>query len=297
MKPWARYEVGFINHDKFRAITANAICLWLEGKNYADAKLTDGLLPEYEVKLWRFHSKKSVAILTRSCGLKPGTDTLYQPLWDVVEGFGFKMHDYLEHNPSREDALARIDDADAAKVAANEVTRDRMTRWRALKKAKRDAPVTPSVTPRVTSPERNTERNERNGYALLQNTEDRRQKTEQERAPVSRSQTPIIGRNPHLQHAACDETLSRCVPDVIHRKFADALAPKHGGDREAAKAELQGWYPSVWATLPATFVMGEAFRFWQARFDAAFASPSSVGPSGDDAMWAAIAKKGPSVRP
>lgn len=296
MKLWARYEQGFINHDKFRAITANAIALWLEGKNYADTKLTDGLLPDYEVKLWRFHGKKSVALLTRSCGLKPGTTQPYAPLWEPVDGFGFKMHDYLEHNDCREVVQERIDKADAARELRN----SNQAAYRERRKAERDADVAEALPPAL--PEKaiteSITRYQRSAEVIDKQKQivDPKE-TREERAPVSRLHTPIIGRNPHLQHAACDETLSRCVPDVIHRKFADALAPKHGGDREAAKAELQGWYPSVWATLPAAFVMGEAFRFWQARFDAAFASPSSVGPSGDDAMWAAIAKKGPSVRP
>jgi hypothetical protein len=129
-KPWARYEIGFIKHDKFRAISSNAICLWLEGKDYADTKLTDGLLPDYEVKHWRFYSKKSVELLTHSCGVKPGTQTAYAPLWEVVEGFGFKMHDYLDHNPSRDETQARL----AEKEKKREADRERLKRWRDAKR-------------------------------------------------------------------------------------------------------------------------------------------------------------------
>lgn len=142
-KPWARYEVNFINHDKFRAIPANAICLWLEGKNYADDKHTDGLLPDYEVKHWRFFGAKSVTQLTTSCGLKPGTDQPYAPLWDVVEGFGFKMHDYLQHNDCREKVQARIDKAEderSRKKANQSEYRDRM-------KAERLAAALPAALP------------------------------------------------------------------------------------------------------------------------------------------------------
>lgn len=86
------------------------------------------------------------------------------------------------------------------------------------------------------------------------------------------STTPIIGRNVHLDHAACDDLFSYCVPGAVHRKLADLLAPKHAGDRDAAKAALQLWYPTVWATIPTGTVMGDAFRFWQSHFDTAFAS-------------------------
>jgi len=89
-----------------------------------------------------------------------------------------------------------------------------------------------------------------------------------------RSDGAAVGMLPkdHLKHAACDETFSHCVPIAVHAKLSDLLAPKHGGDRQAASAALKDWYRTVWASLPADFVMGEAFRFWQGRFDAAFAT-------------------------
>jgi 5-methylcytosine-specific restriction endonuclease McrA len=77
----------------------------------------------------------------------------------------------------------------------------------------------------------------------------------------------------HLRHAACDETLARCVPQAVHDKLANKLAPKHSGDRNAAGAELKAWYPSVWNTLDPDFVMPDAFKFWEGQFDATFASP------------------------
>jgi hypothetical protein len=148
VKPWAKYEVNFINHNKFRAITANAIGLWLEGKNYADDKLTDGLLPGYEIKHWRFYSAKCVRLLTTSCGTKPGTADAYFPLWEIVDGFGFKMHDYLIHNDCRDEALERIEQADESRRENAE----RMRKWRLAKKEKRlaNAPVTAPVTVDVT---------------------------------------------------------------------------------------------------------------------------------------------------
>jgi hypothetical protein len=80
----------------------------------------------------------------------------------------------------------------------------------------------------------------------------------------------------HLDHTACDDSFAWCVPSRVHLKLLAALSPKHRGDRSAAGDELKAWYPTVWATLPAGFVMGDAFRFWQGRFDAAFATPDAV---------------------
>lgn len=96
--------------------------------------------------------------------------------------------------------------------------------------------------------------------------------------PAFRTDGATAGMNPkdHLKHAVCDDTFSRCVPTAVHSKLCDLLAPKHGGDRQAAGEALKTWYPVVWATLPADFVMGEAFKFWQGRFDAAFASTDAA---------------------
>lgn len=76
----------------------------------------------------------------------------------------------------------------------------------------------------------------------------------------------------HRDHAFCDASFAYCVPRPVHSKLTSLLAPKHGGDREAAGAALEVWYPTVVSGLPAGFVMGDAFRFWQGHFDNAFAS-------------------------
>lgn len=94
--------------------------------------------------------------------------------------------------------------------------------------------------------------------------------------PPARSRAPIIGRNTHLDHVVCDDALSYCVPSAVHHKLADLLAPKHGGDREAAKEALLAWYPVVWAKLAPEFVMGDAFKFWQGQFDAMYATPRAT---------------------
>lgn len=109
-KPWARLEQNYINHPKFLALNANAICLWLEGKNYCDMHQTDGLIPKEALKTFRFHGVKPLSMLIRSCGLKPN-GTPFAPLWDI-HTIGYRMHDYLDHNDCRDAVLARIARAD-----------------------------------------------------------------------------------------------------------------------------------------------------------------------------------------
>lgn len=81
----------------------------------------------------------------------------------------------------------------------------------------------------------------------------------------------------HLHHAVCDDTFARCVPAAVENKLASLLAPRYRGDLPAARADLRRWYPTVWHSLAADFVMGDAFKFWQGRFDATFASKDAVG--------------------
>lgn len=124
---------------------------------------------------------------------------------------------------------------------------------------------------------------EKHPHPLANQDQEQEQEQEQEGRAPHASAKPSNGRTgsgvmggalprEHLSHAACDETYSRCVPRAVHDKLANLLAPKHAGDRAAAGEALRGWYPTVWATLPVDFVMSDAFKFWQGRFDAAFAT-------------------------
>lgn len=88
----------------------------------------------------------------------------------------------------------------------------------------------------------------------------------------------IIGRNTHLDHADCDENLCYCVPSAVHNKLADRLSPKYAGDRDTTKDALRAWYREVWKSIPPGTIMGDAFKFWQARFDESFATPQSSTP-------------------
>lgn len=98
-------------------------------------------------------------------------------------------------------------------------------------------------------------------------------------ARVSRSGGSVLSgslHRDHLDHAKCSLNFAWCVPNRVHATLAGKLAPKHGGDVDAAKDALLAWYPTVWASLPEGTVLGDAFKFWGPRFDAAFASTVTV---------------------
>lgn len=119
-----------MRHAKFLALNGNAIALWDEIKDYCDEHHTDGLVPTEAFKTFRFSGKKSMELLTASCGQKPD-GTPYAPLLEphVV---GWKMHDFLDHNDCREEVLARF----AMAESRREEDKARKALARAAKKAK-----------------------------------------------------------------------------------------------------------------------------------------------------------------
>lgn len=131
-KPWAKYEQNYINHPKFLALTANAICLWLEGKNYCDLHLTDGMIPREALKMFRFTDRRSVLLLTTIVA------GYAAPLWET-HAIGFKMHDYLDHNDCREVVLARIEAAEDSKEIRKAANRERQRKFREEQKRKANA--------------------------------------------------------------------------------------------------------------------------------------------------------------
>lgn len=96
--------------------------------------------------------------------------------------------------------------------------------------------------------------------------------------PARTPETVCAGSLPrdHVAHAVCDDRFSWCVPMAVHDHLAQQLAPKYGGDRQAAKSALKAWYPTIWSTLAPDFVMGDAFKFWRPHFDGAFVKRTDV---------------------
>ncbi len=284
-KPWARYETGWINHDKFRAISGNAIALWAEGKAYADTRFTDGILPLHAVKGFRFYARKSLTMLTTSIGLNPATKAAYAPLWEVLDGVGWQMHSYLDHNECGAAQIQRIFEAQVKR----QQDRDRMARWREAKKARHDEPGAVDVTPAVTrdnvpsvTPVTPLSRSDQNTEPKIQNPEEERTGPP---PPEARSNRPIfrgqritvfewqfddIGKllGPHLDafdlHAWFYALDARCLAEGL-------ILPRDGGRwlqaEVLAEAQRRG--------LPLRVAGGADFN----------------------AELAAIVAKGPSVRP
>jgi hypothetical protein len=165
-KPWGRYEIGYVRHAKFLALSGNAFALWWEAKNYCDEHHNDGMFPRAALRTFRFNSPKSVDMLTRSCGPKPNGEP-YSALWDALDIGGvphFRMHDYLEHNDCRDEVMARMEAANQRAELRKHKNKERQAAFRdrvtnALRNADRNAPVTPvTLTPTETETPTETKR-------------------------------------------------------------------------------------------------------------------------------------------
>jgi len=215
-KPWHPYEQNFINHPKFLILSAGAICLWLEGKNYCDMHLTDGLIPREALRTFRFNNRARVEELRQL------TEGYGGALWEE-HAVGFKMHDYLNHNPCREEVQRRMAAADASLEGEREATKARMKRWREARK--RDA-----------SHERNSDRNgdrntDRNESVTLRERDVLLQKQKQLQAVPSEQQKSGGGRKerPQFQNRRF----------AVHRWQVDELISMLGAQVEAF--DLDEW--------------------------------------------------------
>lgn len=103
--PWVRIDENVPDHPKFIAISANAFRLWVEGVAYCQKHLTDGVIPRFALKKMRYYSAASMKDLTAV--LAPGKG----PLWHVIDTGDIRVHDYLDHNDSREVVLKKRGEA------------------------------------------------------------------------------------------------------------------------------------------------------------------------------------------
>jgi hypothetical protein len=130
--PWIRLDDQFPDHPK--VIAAGPMAAWLHvcGIGYCNRLLTDGLIPKGQVRKLA-DADDAMALATRLVEVG---------LWEEVEG-GYRIHDFLDYQPSAEQVKAER--ADNAK---------RQHEWRERKKQERNA-VTNTVTDGVSNAPRN----------------------------------------------------------------------------------------------------------------------------------------------
>lgn len=131
---WIRLSDNYIDHPKIEPLSDGAFRLWHQMLAYCRRHLTDGLVPKATMLGFASYKPKRLDEL-----LQPAREG-YIPLVEKVQSFGFKMHDYLEWNPSKDEETERRSDS-----------RDRM---RALRERRLAKGVTPCDA--VTNSERDS---------------------------------------------------------------------------------------------------------------------------------------------
>lgn len=270
-KPWSKNIVGYMRHQKFLALTANAIALWDEGKDHCAERLTDGLITKEALTTFRFRSPKAVALLTTSCGEKPD-GTPYSPLWEKHD-IGYKMHDYLEHNDSYEVVTARIERAEIRRVAE----KNRQAAYRASQKL---PPVEhePDVTRNV---QRDTPRTSRVKYEPVTPTTEAVSvpsvaKEQQQVGDIPRPMAPI--HTSHKRHVVCGKV-------CLHESQFDEFVRRRSGAREVVRTWAAAVVDDWTSGAHADDEPGDAFDFWRARYadtwpasSAAAQKPQQINP-------------------
>lgn len=88
---WARLDDGFADHPKIEALGDKAFRVHVRGICYAAKHLTDGLIP--------------MTVAERLGGKRERNELVRGGVWHA-DPAGYRLHDYLEYNPPRDEVLA-----------------------------------------------------------------------------------------------------------------------------------------------------------------------------------------------
>jgi hypothetical protein len=147
--PWIRLSDNYIEDEKFLALSDRSFRLWHEAMAYCRRHQTDGLIPFAILRGFRAYSKTSEKQLA-----SPARDGL-APLWELIPATGYKVHNYLNWNLSKEE-----ENNERAGAAA------RMRKFRARGSEETSYGVTDGVTNGVTPTVTNGEVPDRIGKDL-----------------------------------------------------------------------------------------------------------------------------------
>jgi hypothetical protein len=126
---WIRLSDDYNDHPKFDNLSDGAFRLWHQAMGYCRKYQTDGLIASATVKKFKAYRVKRMTELTTP----PPQEA--NALWVPVEGFGIKVHDYLQWNPSKDEENER-----------RSTSRERM---RVAREQRKEVGVAPPVTSHV----------------------------------------------------------------------------------------------------------------------------------------------------
>ena len=131
--PWIRLDDNFDEHPKMIQVGPVGMALFVAGLAYCNRNLTDGFIPERRLRALLQWDDESLA--RRSTPVQIANRLVSAGLWERVEG-GYKVHDYLDYQPSR-----------ASVRAERERVAQRVKRWREGSSERESSSCNAHVTP------------------------------------------------------------------------------------------------------------------------------------------------------
>jgi hypothetical protein len=98
---WIRLSDNYMRDEKVQALTDGAFRLWHEGLAYCRQQQTDGLISFPVMRNFVSFTKGREKQLASP--LREGMD----PLWELIPRLGYKVHNYLVWNPSKDEENER----------------------------------------------------------------------------------------------------------------------------------------------------------------------------------------------
>lgn len=221
---WAKVDDSFYDHPKVLDVDLAALGLWVKALSYCGRHLTDGRV-----------SRGAVIALAGERGTELAKMLIVAGLWEAAKG-GYEIHDYLAHNPSKAEVMARrADDRERQRLSRQRSGRDDTGRFSPL--SQRDTDRSHSVGHTVPDPTRPVPRGTRGSYYRWRRSHpkpgDRSRSSSRERAE-QRRRTP---RHPHLR-GTVREGLHPRAGRTGHAA-PSAYRPAPGGQ----EARLISWWP------------------------------------------------------
>jgi hypothetical protein len=98
---WIRLSDDYTDHPKFDRLSDGAFRLWHQGIAFCRKYQTDGMIPLASLRGFKAYSPKRQRELTTPW--QAGA----RALWEALDGFGMRVHDYLQWNPSKDEENER----------------------------------------------------------------------------------------------------------------------------------------------------------------------------------------------
>jgi hypothetical protein len=236
---WVKVDDQVPHHPKFLKAGPEASWLWLCSVTYSQRQLTDGIIPREAVPTLGVKNPRK--LIDRLVGAR---------LWDLHE-LGWRVHDYLDHNESREQAIARREQLAASRAQSGRG--GAKARWQ-----------TQNGKP-IATPEKQTDGNVRVANECPPSPSPSPAPSpaqEEKHTQGTRASAPIHS-TVHRKHAHCGIV---CVPADLHDSFRRAR------NHDNADKELHEWYLAVddeWSVgaRKGHNTGGNDYRFWRDRFD------------------------------